>query len=140
MKKEETKLFQKNLKKGHQLLVSETSLEDEIKVLNANGTPLFSMKFSENGTTVKISAENISFNAEKSIKLSAKDIEIESLNDIKMVSQGDLKTFTKGDTIALTEGEKIDTAKIQTIKAELGNVDIVANDDVTLKGERVKLN
>ena len=40
----------------------------------------------------------------------------------------------------LSEGNKLDIAKTQMIKSDLGNVDVVANDDVTLKGERVKLN
>ena len=140
MKNQEDKKFRKDLKGGHILVIEDKLEGDEITLSNGKGTTLFTFTLSEDSTTLKVSAENIHFSAEKSIKITADDIEIESSKDTKISCQGDLKSYTKGDTMMLSEGEKLDIAKIQTIKSDLGNVDIVANDDVTLKGERVKLN
>ncbi len=132
--------FQKELKHGHQLVIEDHENSEAIKLTNSFGRALFSITFSEDGTTLNVAAENIHFAAAKNIKISAENVDIESRNDTKISSQGDYKNYTKGDTMMLSEGEKLDIAKIQTIKSDLGNVDIVANDDVTLKGERVKLN
>lgn len=140
MKKVNNSTFHKDLKQGHQLIIEGQAHCDEVRLTNASGQSIFTITISENGTTLKVAAENIHFSAEKNIKISAEDIEIESAKDTKISTQGDFKRYTKGDTMLLSEGEKLDIAKIQTIKSDLGNVDIVANDDVTLKGERVKLN
>ncbi len=45
-----------------------------------------------------------------------------------------------GDCITNVDGINENHAKIQKITAELGNVELKANDDVRLNGERVKIN
>ena len=140
MNNKEKIAFQKTLKLGHQLIVSDLPRQNEVTLCNSEGTKLFSIIISENGTTLSLEATNINLEAKNNLKISAQDIEVESRADTKIVSQGDFKNYIKGDTMLLTQGEKLDIAKTQIIKSDLGNVDIVANDDVTLKGERIKLN
>jgi len=136
----ENPIYEKPLKKGHSLAILEKDQKDIIQVRNAQGISLFTIEVSNEGTNLNIEAENINIKATNNLNIESKTISIESKANTKITSNADFKQFTKGDAIFLTEGEKIDTAKSQTIKSELGNVDLKANDDVTLKGERVKLN
>jgi len=144
----ENPIYQKPLRKGHSLTILDKNQSDVIQVRNAKGIVLFTIEVNEQGTNLNINAENINIKATNNLNIKAtnnlnieaKTVSIESKDNTKITTNADFKQFTKGDAIFLTEGEKIDTAKSQTIKSELGNVDLKANDDVTLKGERVKLN
>lgn len=50
-------------------------------------------------------------------------------------------TLASGGRLGLrAEGDIVSSGESQTIAARRGNVDIAANDDVALRGERVKVN
>ena len=47
---------------------------------------------------------------------------------------------TDGDVAIVAAGDLETRARTQTIAAELGDVRVVANDDVRLTGERIRMN
>ena len=128
------------LRNGHQLTIKKDVENREHIILSKEKNTLFTIVVSDTETTLSINATDINLTATNKLNINAQNIEIESKRDTKISCLGDYKSYVKGDTMHLSEGNKLDIAKTQMIKSDLGNVDVVANDDVTLKGERVKLN
>ncbi len=133
-------VYEKPLRKGHSLAIVKNKETDIIQVRNAKGISLFTIEVTDQGTNLTIAAQNININAEKKLNLSAEEITIKSKKEILINSDGNFKRIIKGEVEISTEGTQTNEAKIQIIKARLGDVKLLANDDVRLNGERVLLN
>ncbi len=81
------------------------------------------LKFEGAGLILQCSG-SLTFDAETVSIIGQKKINLSSGTDMQMTAAGAMES----------------TAAIQTISAKMGNVDIHANDDVTMKGERIKMN
>ena len=136
----ENPIYEKPLRKGHSLAILKKDKSDVIQVRNAKGISLFTIEVSEEETNLMIAAENISITAEKKLNLSANEVKILSSKNMMIESKGSFKRYVKGEVELITEELQINQAKIQIIKARLGDVKLLANDDVRLNGERVLLN
>jgi hypothetical protein len=133
-------VYEKPLKKGHALAIINENDCEVVQVRNAKGIALFSISISDEATTLTIAAENIELKASNKIAISADVVQIGSVSEISMKSEGDLLQTVEGDVTMITKGDKQDSARIQNLTADLGNINIKANDDVKLVGERIKLN
>ncbi len=133
-------IYEKPLKKGHALAIINENDCEVVQVRNAKGIALFSISISDEATTLTIEAENIELKASNKIAIAADVVQITATSEVFMKSQGDLMQAVDGDTMMITQGDKQDVARIQNITSALGDVNIKANDDVKLKGERIKLN
>lgn len=129
--KRETAIKELEFIGGQRLLIERGEIEDQLTLLSPSGETAFSIRITPSGPVLKFetglrieAAGNIEFSA-KRLKLSgAEGVDIRSGADASIEVAGDLNT----------------TARIQNIKASLGNVNVKANDDVRLTGERVRLN
>lgn len=133
-------IYEKPLKKGHALAIINENDCEIVQVRNAKGIALFSISISEEATTLTIAAENIELKASNKIAIAADMVQITGASEVFMKSQGNLIQSVAGDAMMITQGDKQDIARIQNITSALGDVNIKANDDVKLKGERIKLN
>ncbi len=133
-------IYEKPLKKGHALAIINENDCEVVQVRNAKGIALFSISISDEATTLTIEAENIELKASNKIAIAADVVQITATSEVFMKSQGDLMQTVDGDNMLITQGDKQDVARIQNITSALGDVNIKANDDVKLKGERIKLN
>ena len=97
---------------SNQCLVVE---ENVVRFVGPDGATLLVVRITEDGPVVKF---------EGHLKLEAGRVSIHGREGVVISSDGDLES----------------RARIQNITADLGNVNIKANDDVKLNGERVMMN
>jgi uncharacterized protein (DUF2345 family) len=123
---------------GHTLAVD--NITSEIKLLDKNQTLQLVISFNDERLTVNVNASELNISAAEELNLTSKKINIEASEHINIKSKGNLVQQTGKDCLTETAGTNKNIAKIQKLTANLGNVEIKANDDVKLDGESVKLN
>lgn len=116
------------------------ALSNEIKLLNRNDEVQLSIKITEAGLDVSINANELNIHAHEVLNLSSKRINIAAADQLNLHTEGHFVQRVKKDSLTEVEGTNKLLAQVQKITATLGNVNIRANDDVRLDGERVKLN
>lgn len=91
-----------------------------------------SIHVTEDGPVMRIGGNTLTIQTEGSLSIDAKKVSIHSREGTSLTTSGNFEIQAAGDIHS--------NARIQTITANLGSVDIKANDDVKLKGERIRLN
>lgn len=117
---------------GGQCLRIERDGDSDVLTLYSDGQrPSISIRVTPEGPVLgfegglRVQASGVlEFHGERVAINGAQGVSIRSGGDAKIEAAGDLTT----------------TARIQNIRARLGNVNVKANDDVRLRGERVRLN
>jgi hypothetical protein len=114
--------------------------KQEIQLLDKNKTAQLTITVKPEGLSVQINAIELNINAVDQLNLSGKKVSLSASEELVIKSAGDLLHQIDGNCITDIGGTNSSRAKIQKMKAELGNVEIEANDDVRLDGERVLFN
>ncbi len=123
---------------GSEVLVNAT--RSELRLVDESKNVLLTIQMSPSGLILNLNAFQLNFNALDKIAFSAREISMEARENMTLKTGGDLSQVVQGNSETHVDGDSIQTARIQKITAELGNVEIKANDDVKIDGERVKLN
>ena len=113
---------------------------NKIKILAPTGEVQLVINLTPTGLALDINAKEININADEALNLSSKKINLVAAEKINIESNGNLIQQVKKDCLTEVEGTHKLIAQVQKITAILGNVEIKANDDVRINGERVKLN
>ena len=119
-------------KNGNQLVVNAGNENEFVQVINSAGEIQITIEMTENGAEIKLTGNTIKIDAKEKFVVESPIVELKAKQQLKLSSDGDMHQEIKRDSFS--------TARIQNITADLGNVNIKANDDVRLDGERVKLN
>lgn len=123
---------------GHLLIVNTEN--QEIKLVDNNKTTQLIISIKEKGLSLSINAFEINVNAAEELNFSSKRIKMNATEKIEIKTDGDLEFEIEKDCTAEIGGISQSNAKTQLIRASLGNVEVKANDDVRLDGERVLFN
>ena len=121
------------------ILVVDTK-DGELKLLNKNRVLQLVIQVKDEGLTVNVNAYHLNVDATDQLNLSAKKVNIIASDQINFKTQGNLVQQVDKDILTEAGGTNKMIAQVQKITASLGNVEIKANDDVRLDGERVLLN
>ena len=113
---------------------------EELRLINSNQLLQLVISVKEEGLIVDLNACHLNIKASDQLHLSAKKIDIEASEQIKLKSSGNIVQDVGKDFLTEVGGTNKMIAVVHKITANLGNVEIKANDDVRLDGERVKLN
>jgi len=119
-------------KNGNQLVVNAGNENEFVQVINSAGEIQITIEMTENGAEIKLTGNTIKIDAKEKFVVESPIVELKAKQQLKLSSDGDMHQEIKRDSFS--------AARIQNITADLGNVNIKANDDVRLDGERVKLN
>lgn len=112
----------------------------ELRLLGADDSVQLVISITEQGIIVNLKAFQLNIQAADQLNLSGKRIHIDASEHLALTTAGSLEQRVAKDFTSEVLGDQHSTARIQRITADLGNVEIKANDDVRLNGERVKLN
>jgi hypothetical protein len=104
---------------------------DRIEILS-HGRATLTITVSPAGLSIELGALEVSLTSDGALKIAAEQLELVGRNGVALRSDSDLSLSAVGKLTT--------TADDQTLVARLGNVDIKANDDVSLVGERILLN
>jgi uncharacterized protein (DUF2345 family) len=113
---------------------------DLIEVVAPGGELCLSIRLDVGGPIVEVRAAALRVASQGDLSLDCDRFEVNARQDIALVSGGGIAQDAHGDVTIRADGEIATEAEGQQHHARRGNVDIRANDDVMLEGERVKLN
>lgn len=117
---------------GQQLLTDRTPGAETVRLLDRRGRVQITIALTETGSEISLAGDIVRIDAKEKLEINSPVIDLKADRNLHLQSGGDFQLTTVGDSRQ--------TARVHHIVADLGNVNIKANDDVKLDGERVKLN
>ncbi len=117
---------------GQQLAITTDAQGSVLHLLAADGeTTSLTIVITSNGPMLQFSG-GLAIQAAGDIAVSAANLDLHGRESVSIRTGGDLEIHADNDLHS--------TARIQNITANLGNVNVKANDDVRINGERVMVN
>jgi uncharacterized protein (DUF2345 family) len=120
------------LARGQRLEVERGPGEDVVRLIAGDGKVTLSIHLTPEGPVLSCEAAALAVRTSGRLSLEAEHIRLHGRAGLELSSGGDVVVSTPGDLHS--------HARIQNITADLGNVNVKANDDVKLNGERVMVN
>jgi hypothetical protein len=120
------------LQGGHELSLVRATEQDVLCIRSSSGQTVLVIEVTERGPVLRFEGASLAIEARGELSISAETLRLAGRSGLEVQSQGDIRLDTPGDLHA--------TARVHNIRASLGNVNIGANDDVRLNGERVMVN
>lgn len=118
---------------GDQHLVLERfQQEDRLMITSANGKVSLTITITDAGPVLHLEGAGLMIKTDGDLAISAKSLAIHGREGIALTTGGDAHICAAGDLTT--------KARVQNITAELGNVNLQANDDVKIDGERILMN
>jgi hypothetical protein len=115
----------------HVLVLQRTATGGVLSLVAADGSQPIEIEITPTGPILRLRT-GLAVSVAGPISLSADSLTIQAQKQLSLISAGTLNIEAAGDLTTVAEA--------QTISARLGDVRIEANDDVVLRGERVKMN
>ncbi|MDI1484123.1 hypothetical protein [Polyangium sp. y55x31] len=128
------------LASGRSIEIEETGREEHIKVRSADGNLVLSLRLTDEGPVLSLSAVSLEIAAQKHLALKSDTLAIQTSGDATLDVGGSLHERTRGSAIREVGKASIERAREVSIEAAPGGVVVKANDDVSITGERVRLN
>ena len=116
----------------HRVEIRRAPGSDTLELIGRDGRLVLAIEISERGPVLRFEGPALTLRASGELALEARTLTLRADESLALVSGGDMHLVAAGDLHS--------SARIQTIKAELGDVQIEANDDVRIDGERVLVN
>ena len=117
----------------HHALEVRGGIEDNVlRILSPDGRAGLTITISAQGITLNVTGGDLTLQTTGALSIDAEKLSLHGRSGVTVSSGGDASLQVAGDFSA--------EARIQNIHARLGNVNVRANDDVCLDGERIRLN
>jgi hypothetical protein len=97
---------------------------DAITIYERNGTAAVTVVVTQGAITLSLGGANLEIEVERDLSITAQSLHLTGREAVAIATEGALST----------------TGRSQTITSTHGNVEVKANDDVKLEGERILLN
>jgi len=120
------------LQGGHELALVRAGEQDVLRIRDSGGQIVLTVEVTDRGPVLRFEGASLAIEARGDLSICADTLRLSGRSGLALESQGDVHLDTRGDLHA--------TARVHNIHAALGNVNIRANDDVRLNGERVIVN
>lgn len=128
------------LRSGYSVAIQQQPGGDTLAVHAPDGELCVSISLTPEGPHVELRACSLNIAAEGDLRLGANRLTIEAASDLTVRAGGDLHQEAGGDVRVAAQGSFRSAAFDQRHEATTGNLELEANDDVSLEGERVRLN
>lgn len=115
----------------HTLVLQLTNGGGILSLVAADGSQPIEIEITPAGPILRLRS-GLAVSIAGPVSLSAESLTIQTKKQLSLISEGTLDVQAAGDMTTIADA--------QTISARLGDVRVEANDDVVLRGERVKMN
>jgi hypothetical protein len=105
-----------------------------------DGTVCLTISLRPGGPAVELSAASLRVATTGDLTLDCERLQVNARERIELLSGADIALDAGANVTTRATGEIATEADGQQHRARLGNIDLAANDDVSLQGERVRLN
>ncbi|XYI02961.1 hypothetical protein ACMHYB_25685 [Sorangium sp. So ce1128] len=114
--------------------------EERVTIRSASGEVELDVRLTPSGPVLRIRAAELELSSPGAVRVDCDRFHVRAEHGIVHETGGDLAQTVAGDATTRVRGELRAEARQATIEARRGDVQLVANDDVQLLGERIKLN
>ena len=114
------------------LLVQRSPQGDRVQFLSAEGAVTLKVSITEQGPVLRFEGASLMLQATGKLAIEADQLVLHGERGVALTTNGDLALRASGDLHS--------EARIQTVTATRGDVSLTANDDVTMVGERIRMN
>jgi len=128
------------LASGRRISAEPTAEGDRIRIESPDGEVELTVTMTANGPVLRFRAADVSLAASGRVEVDCERFEVRARAGISHDSGGDLREVVAGDKLTKVRGTHAALARRTLIESKRGDVRLVANDDVEIVGERVKLN
>lgn len=128
------------LTSGRTLDIAEQGREERIHVRSPDGQILLALRLTDEGPVLSLSGVSLELTSQKHLSIASNTLSIQTEGDASINVGGSLHERTRGSAIRETGKASIERAREVRVEAFPGGVVVKANDDVSLTGERVRLN
>ncbi len=105
---------------------------DVLELLDPSGQPTITIRVTNAGAVVELGTRSVTLNVQGDLGIAADNIALHARQSLSLSSANDL-SINAGETLR-------QQAKRQSLSSTLGDIDIRANDDVKVDGERIRMN
>lgn len=113
---------------------------ERIVIAAPDGATELSVRLTREGPVLELRGASIEIEATRAVAVRCERFELAAREAVVIASGGELRETAAGDHALVVGGRSSTQAHAVAITARLGNVDVKANDDVELHGERIYLN
>lgn len=128
------------LASGRSLEIAEEGAGERIQVRSAEGQILVSIRLTDEGPVLSLAGVSLELTAAKTLSLACDTLRIQAAQDAAVEVGGSLHERVRGSVVREAGRSARTTAREVKVEASPGGVEIRANDDVDIVGERVRLN
>ncbi|MBZ5638492.1 MAG: hypothetical protein LAO51_06990 [Acidobacteriia bacterium] len=116
---------------GQRLVVARRGGEDLVTLVARDGEISFTLRITPSGPVLRFDRD-LTIEASEALDLVGRRVGIRGREGVAIESGADATIEVAGDLTS--------TARIQNLRARVGDVNVKANDDIRLTGERIRLN
>ena len=113
---------------------------ERLTVRSAEGVIELSVRFTIRGPVLTFSGADVELHGTRAVRLDCERLDIRAREGVDLETDGDLREHIAGSKVTrVGEVAELEAHSVQ-VTSRRGDVSLKANDDVSLKGERVLLN
>ncbi|WP_437969071.1 hypothetical protein WMF04_07150 [Sorangium sp. So ce260] len=128
------------LASGRSIEIAEEGAGERIQIRAAAGQLLVSIRLTDEGPVLSLEGASLEISASRTLSLSCDTLRIQAAQDAAVEVGGSLRERVRGSVVREAGRSARTTAREVKVEASPGGVEIRANDDVDIVGERVRLN
>lgn len=125
---------------GRKIVAEPGERGDVVRIESASGEVELQITMTESGPLLSFRAADVRLASEGTMRLDCKRLDVRAEEGIRHATGGNLEEVVHGDKVSRVKGTSAALARRTLIESKRGDVKLVANDDIQLLGERVKLN
>lgn len=125
---------------GRALEVGGEEGAERIQIRSAEGQVLLSIRMTAEGPVLAVAGVSLEIAAARTLSLSCETLRVQAAGDAAIEVGGSLREAVRGSAVREAGKAARLTAREVKVEASPGGVEIRANDDVDIVGERVRLN
>jgi uncharacterized Zn finger protein len=114
--------------------------DDILTVTAADGRVELSVRFTPDGPVLSFDSAGLRLESPGTVTFSCERFQVEAREAVALHSAGAIEAAAEGGTVVQAGGPLRVEGHAVEVRSRRGNVDVSANDDLRLRGERIKLN
>jgi hypothetical protein len=125
---------------GRSIEIDERGSSEQLTVRSAQGRLELRLRLTADGPVLDVEAVGLTLRSAGEVAVDCERFVVRAREDVAIEAGGTISQRAAGDHEVEAAGESTHEALAVRIESKLGNVELEANDDVLVRGERIRLN
>lgn len=125
---------------GRSVEIDERGPSEQLTVRSAQGRLELRVRLTADGPVLDVEAVGLTLRSAGEVAVDCERFVVRTREDVAIEAGGSISARAAGDLDVDVAGESTHKALAVRVESKLGNVELEANDDVIVRGERIRLN